>query len=121
MPYAKNRDIKIYYEVEGEGPPLVMLHGFSGNLGNMREAGYVDALKDDYLLVLMDLIGHGKSDKPHNPESYTLEEIGGDLTAVLDDLHISSANMMGYSGGGVHCLVLASQAKERVKSLILIS
>lgn len=120
MPYAKNGDINIYYEVEGEGPPLVMLHGFSGNLGNMREAGYVDALKDDYQLVLMDLIGHGKSDKPHNPESYTLEEISGDLIAVLDDLHISSANMMGCSGGGVHCLVLAKQAKERVKSLILI-
>lgn len=120
MPYAKNGDIKIYYEVEGEGSPLVMLHGFSGSLEDMREAGYVNALKDDYQLVLMDLIGHGRSDKPHNPDSYTMEEIGGDLIAVLDDLHISSANMMGCSGGGVHCLVLARQAKERVKSLILI-
>jgi pimeloyl-ACP methyl ester carboxylesterase len=120
MPYAKNGNIKIYYEVEGEGPPLVMLHGFSGSLEDMREAGYVNVLKNNYQLVLVDLIGHGKSDKPHNPHSYTLEEIGSDLIAVLDSLHISSANMMGCSGGGVHCLVLASQAKERVKSLILI-
>ena len=120
MPYAKNGDISIYYEIEGKGPPLLILHGFAGSLEDWREAGYVEALKDDYQLVLMDLIGHGKSDKPRNPESYTLEEIGGDLIAVLDDLHISSANMMGCSGGGVHCLVLASQAKERVKSLVLI-
>ena len=119
MPYAKNGDINIYYEVEGEGPPLVMLHGFAGSLDDMKKAGYVEALKDDYQLILVDMIGHGNSDKPHNPESYTFEK-NDDLIAVLDDLHISSANMMGYSAGGVFCLVLAIQAKERVKSLILI-
>lgn len=120
MPYTKNSDINIYYEVEGEGPPLVMLHPFTGSLNDARRLGYVEALKDQYQIVLIDLIGHGKSDKPHNPEAYTVEEYGGDITAVLDDIHVSSANLMGWSGGGLHCLVFASQAKERVKSLILI-
>ena len=52
MPYAKNGDINIYYEVEGEGPPPVMLHGLICSLEDIREAGYVDALKDDYQLIL---------------------------------------------------------------------
>jgi pimeloyl-ACP methyl ester carboxylesterase len=120
MPYAKNGDVNIYYEVEGQGPPLVMLHGFSGSLDDMKRAGYVEALRDGYQLVLMDLIGHGNSDKPHNPEAYSMEGGRGNIIAVLDDLHISSANIMGYSAGGVFSLGLAIQAGERVRSLILI-
>jgi len=121
MPYANNNGVKIYYEVEGQGPPLVMLHGFAGSLEDWREAGYVDALKNDYQLVLGDLIGHGKSDKPHDTESYALEKYPGNLTAILDGLHIPSAHFMGYSGGGVHCIALASQARDRVKSMILMA
>jgi pimeloyl-ACP methyl ester carboxylesterase len=64
MPYANNNGVKIYYEVEGQGPPLLMLHGFAGSLEDWREAGYVAAFKNDYQLILVDLIGHGKSDKP---------------------------------------------------------
>lgn len=120
MPYAKNGEIKIYYEVEGKGPPLVMIHPFTGSLDDARRLGYVEALKDKYQIVLIDLIGHGKSDKPHNPDSYTFEEFSGDIIAVLDEIHLTNANMMGWSGGGIHCLVLANQAEERVKSLILI-
>lgn len=121
MPYAANGEVHIYYEVEGEGPPIVMLHGFAASLEDWREKGYVDALKGNYQCILVDLIGHGKSDKPHNPESYTMVEIAGDLIAVLDDLNIDSVHMMGFSGGGGHCLTLAKYALERVKSLILIS
>lgn len=120
MPYAKNGDINIYYEVEGQGPPLMMSHGFAASLEDWQETGYVDALKDNYQCILVDLIGHGRSDKPHNPESYTLQGIAGDLIAVLNDLNIKSAHMMGFSGGGGHCLTLTRYALERVKSLILI-
>jgi pimeloyl-ACP methyl ester carboxylesterase len=120
MPYANNNGIKIYYEVEGEGQSLMMLHGFASSLEHWREAGYVDALKSNYQLVLVDLIGHGKSDKPHDPESYTLQEFSGDLIAVLDDLKVKSTHIIGVSGGGFHCLVLGSHAIERIKSITLI-
>ena len=120
MPYANNNGVKIYYEVEGEGPPVMMLHGFLGSLIDYREAGYVDALKDKYQLILMDLRGHGKSDKPHAPNFYTVDKMNSDLIAVLDDLKIPRSNLLGYSAGGEWCQTLAHSAGERVNSLILL-
>jgi len=119
MPYAKNGDINIYYEVEGEGPPLVMLHGLTGDTEGWRDVGYVAALKDDYLIILMDDRGHGKSDKPHDPAMYTIDNIVGDVTAVLDRLGIKTANFHGYSFGGGICYELAKRIPERITSLII--
>ncbi len=119
MPKAKNGDINIYYEVEGEGPPLVLHHGITGSLENWRESGYVDGLRSDYQLILMDARGHGKSDKPHDPEAYTGGKRAGDVTAILDDLDISSSHFFGYSYGGRTGLELAKYAPERVRSLII--
>ncbi len=119
MPKAKNGDINIYYEVEGEGPPLVLHHGVTMRLDGWRELGYVDGLKNDYQLILVDARGHGKSDKPHDPSAYTMEHRIGDVTAVLDDLGISSAHFFGYSYGGQIGFELAKYAPERAKSLII--
>jgi pimeloyl-ACP methyl ester carboxylesterase len=119
MPYAKNGDINIYYEVEGEGPPLVMLHGLTSSSEGWRESGYVDALKDDYRLILIDFRGHGKSDKPHDPEAYIAENVVGDVIAVLDDVGIESANFFGGSYGGGIALECAKYAPERMKSVIV--
>ena len=119
MPKAKNGDINIYYEVEGEGPPLVLHHGLTGSLVTWRGIGYVDELKNDYQLILMDARGHGKSDKPHDPSAYTMEHRVGDVTAVLDDLDISSVHFCGYSYGGQIAFELAKISPERVKSLII--
>ena len=56
MPYANNNGVRIYYEVEGQGPPLVLAHGMGGggDLDAWRSTGYTDALKDDYQLILFD-------------------------------------------------------------------
>jgi len=119
MPYAKNGDINIYYEVEGEGQPLVLLHGLTKSLDAWRERGYVDQLRNNYKLILVDARGHGKSDKPHDPESYHTKDFSGDITAILDDLNIQKAYFFGYSMGGAICLGLAKYAPERVKALII--
>jgi len=119
MPYAKNGVINIYYEVEGEGPPLVMLHGLMGSLEDIREAGYVDALKDDYQIILMDARGHGKSDKPHDPAMYISKNLVGDVIAVLDSLSIETTNFFGYSYGGGIAFECAKYAPQRMKSLIV--
>jgi pimeloyl-ACP methyl ester carboxylesterase len=115
---AKNGEIKIYYEVEGKGPPLVLHHGLSNSLESWRENGIVDALKKDYQLILMDARGHGKSDKPHDPEAYSQECKAGDVSAVLDDLGIQSAHFCGYSYGGRMGFEMAKLAPDRVKSVI---
>ena len=64
MPYADNQGVRIYYEVEGQGPPLVLGHGGSYTLEMWREWGYTDGLRDEHQLILLDFRGHGRSDKP---------------------------------------------------------
>ena len=66
-PYANNHGAKIINEVEGEGPPLVTLHGFTGGLESWREQGYAAALNKNYRLIFFYIRAHGKSDKPHLP------------------------------------------------------
>src|SRR5688572_13885545 len=59
MPYADHQGVWIHYQVEGEGPPLALQHGFSGSLEDWQEFGYTDRLKQDYQLILVDARGHG--------------------------------------------------------------
>ena len=72
MPYVTNEDIRIHYEMDGNGPPLVLQHGFTGKVKSWELAGYVDALKLRYRLIRVDARGHGDSGKPHDPAAYTL-------------------------------------------------
>src|SRR5437763_14786365 len=74
MPYADNGNIRIHYQVEGEGPALVLQHGFTESVTDWYEAGYVEALRRDYRLILIDARGHGASDKPRDPDAYVLTE-----------------------------------------------
>ena len=86
MPYASNEGVRIHYEVEGSGPPLFLHVGFLGTLEDWRreDTRYVEALRDAYRLVLLDPRGQGRSDAPHDPSAYTLDQRVGDVLAVLD-------------------------------------
>ena len=119
MPYAHNQGIRIHYEVEGEGPPLVLHHGTSGSGENWKDFGYGDVLQRAYQLILVDARGHGASDKPYEPAAYDLPLRVADVTAVLDDLQIRQAHYFGYSMGGWIGFGLAKYAPERFHSLIL--
>ncbi len=119
MPYADNEGARIHYEVEGKGPPLILLHGLLEDLGWWRESGWVDALRNDYLLVLIDARGHGASDKPHDPDAYALELLVGDVVAVLDDLKIRKAHFLGFSMGGWVGFGFGELAQELFHSLII--
>ena len=99
MPYFDNDGIKIYYEIEGEGPPVVMIHGFSGNLElKWKETNWVETLKHNYRLILLDCRGHGKSDKPHG-DSYYGQKMTEDIIKLMEHLSIEKANFFGYSMG----------------------
>ena len=119
MPFADNNGVRIHYQVEGEGPPLVLHHGLGGNGDQWRYFGYLEELKRDYQLILMDARGHGASDKPHDLEAYFMEHRVGDVVAVLDDLDIGSAHYFGYSAGGSIGFNFAKLAAERARSLII--
>ncbi len=118
MPYAKNGDINIYYEVEGEGPPLVLAHGLSGSMKMWRDEKYAEVLKKDYQLVLFDARGHGKSDKPHMAAAYGLR-MANDVISVLDDLGIEKAIYFGYSMGATIGWRVALLHTQRFKGFIL--
>jgi pimeloyl-ACP methyl ester carboxylesterase len=119
MPFATNAGIRIHYEVEGSGPPLVLHHGSFASAADWRDLGYVDALKHENQLILMDARGHGASDKPHDSTAYDLELRASDVTSVLDDLKVERANFFGYSMGGWIGFGLAKYAPIRFHSLIL--
>ena len=119
MPYVSNQGVRIYYEVEGSGPPLVLAHGISGSLEDWREVGWVEALRDRYQLILVDARGHGRSDKPHDPDAYRQIHQATDHLAALDAIGVEKAHFLGFSMGGIVALGVGVHAPERCLSLMM--
>jgi pimeloyl-ACP methyl ester carboxylesterase len=121
MPYATNGKVRVYYEVEGSGPPLVLHIGFLGSLDDWRRPGvsYAQVLRDAYRLVLLDPRGQGRSDGPHEPTAYGLRQRVDDVLAVLDAEGIERAHFWGYSLGGRVGFGLGAYAPSRVSALVI--
>ena len=119
MPFAQNEGVKIHYQVEGEGSPIILITGFPGSMEFWYQENYVESLKEKYQLILIDKRGHGKSSKPHNPEDYLQEKFSSDVIAVMDDLQIDKAHFWGYSFGGYVGIILAKYHPERFHTFIL--
>ena len=119
MPYVSNEGIRIYYEVEGEGAPLVLHHSLTRSLEAWKDFGYTQKLAKDYQLILIDARGHGASDKPHDPGAYRTNWMVGDLVAVLDELGINKTHYYGYSLGAFIGFRIPKYALTRFQSLIL--
>jgi pimeloyl-ACP methyl ester carboxylesterase len=119
MPYVKNNGTRIHYEVQGEGPPLVLQHGTTGSWEDWEEFGYAQPLRQDYRLILIDARGHGASDKPHDAAAYDHALRASDVTAVLHELGVQKAHFFGYSLGGWIGFGLARYAPDRIASMIL--
>ena len=119
MPYFRSDGLNIYYEIEGSGSEVVMIHGFSSNLeGGWKQAGMAAALRSENRLIMMDCRGHGKSDKPYEPAMYGASMLN-DIINLMDHLNIEKANFLGYSmGSGLSMNTLLTRP-ERVKSIIL--
>ncbi len=111
--------ITIHYQVEGEGDPVLLIHGYTATADlNWRMPGVVSALAPGYQVITLDNRGHGKSDKPEEPESYGLEMVK-DQVRLLDHLGIDQAHVVGYSMGGMITLRLLAEYPERVRSAVI--
>ena len=119
MAYADNSGVKIHYHVEGEGPPLVLQHGYTNSLKHWYAYGFVEELRKNYRLILVDARGHGSSGKPHDPKDYELKLRVDDVLAVMDDLGVDKAHYMGYSMGGRIGFGIVIHALDRFHSLII--
>jgi pimeloyl-ACP methyl ester carboxylesterase len=119
MSFVVNNGVRIHYEVEGNGPPLVLQHGFSFNLEHWYLAGIVRELERERRLILIDARGHGRSDKPHNAASYSNSNHVSDILAVLGTLGIDRTDYWGYSMGGWFGFGLATTFPERLRSIVI--
>lgn len=109
---------RIEYEVTGDGPPLVLLHGFFGDRSTWHAAGHVGGLADRFRLVLVDLAGHGGSDAPHDPARYRMDAHARDVVAVLDSLGLGRAAVWGASMGGRVGFRLMARFPDRLTALV---
>ena len=105
----------VHYVTVGQGRhTIVFVHCWAGNLGFWREQ--VPALADKARLVLIDLPGHGQSDKPHT--AYTMDFLAGAVLAVMRDAHVDKATLVGHSMGGAVIACVYRQAPEKVAALV---
>jgi len=110
-------DVAYYYEEAGSGPPLVLLHGFTGSTRNW--APHLPHLATCYRTIGIDLLGHGRTTAPTIPERYGIAASAADLAALLAQIAPEPAYLLGYSMGGRLALYFALAYPQRVRMLIL--
>jgi pimeloyl-ACP methyl ester carboxylesterase len=112
--YALVNGIKIYYEEYGTGEPLLLLHG---NRGSIKAFGFqIPELSKHYHVIAVDSRGQGKSTE--DGKTYTYDLFAEDMNALLNSLHIDSANVLGWSDGGNTGLIIAMKYPRKVKKLV---
>ena len=109
--------VKIHYEVHGNGPVLLLSHGYSSTC-RMWD-GQIAAFKDRYQVVVWDMRGHGESDYPSDAAAYSEELTVADMTAILDTVGAKKAIVAGLSLGGYMSLAFHATHPERVRALML--
>ncbi|MCI0691799.1 alpha/beta hydrolase [candidate division KSB1 bacterium] len=107
---------QIYYEVRGDGPPLLLLHYF-GNCGQAWQP-FMERLARHYRLIIPDMRGHGRSTNPSG--QFTHRQSALDMFALLDQLGIQRCKAMGMSSGGMTLIHMATQQPERFEAMVLI-
>ena len=117
MPRVAVNSVYLNVEQVGSGPPLVLLHGFTGSAANW--APHFAAFAQRFTVYAFDIIGHGQSDAPVDLMHYRMEQSVEDLSALLDRLDLTSIALLGYSMGGRVALHLALAVPERIRALVL--
>jgi pimeloyl-ACP methyl ester carboxylesterase len=117
MPYLDRGDVRVYYEDDGAGLPILLTHGFGASTGMW--AGQVAAYQDRYRLIRWDMRGHGKTECPEELSHYSQAHTVEDMRALLDHLGVEQAVIAGHSLGGFMALAFNVAYPERVKALVL--
>jgi len=110
--------IDMYYQVLGEGEPLILLHGGLLHSGDTWK-NVADDFARHFQVIIPDLRGHGASTNPSG-EYFTTKQIAADVFGLLDHLDIDTFKAMGISMGGVTLLHMATQQLDRIDSMVLI-
>lgn len=117
MPFLQFPDLKLYYEINGEGPPLLLIHGL-GSSGHDWEK-QIPHFVQRYQIVTPDLRGHGRSDKPPGP--YSIGLFAEDAVALIHALELAPLHLVGISMGGMVAFELAVRCPEMLRSLTVVN
>jgi len=119
MPYVRNGDVNIYYEVEDSGEPaLVFVHGWTANMNFWKEQRKY--FSGRYRMVFVDNRGHGKSDKPREYRNYRFDNFISDLNSVVEDGGLDKFILVGHSFGTMISMQYCVDFPDKVLALILI-
>jgi len=109
----------MYYEIHGEGEPVVLIAGLNSDHTFYQRAGIISRLAERYQVIAFDNRGVGQTDKPDIP--YSIDMMAGDTAGLLQALGITQGHILGVSMGGRIAATLTLQRPQMVKSLILVS
>ena len=109
--------ITYHIRIEGKGEPVLLLHGFTGSLHTW--SNLMETYKEMFSFIAVDLLGHGQTDSPDQPERYRMEAAADDIKELLDCLGVRPVHLLGYSMGGRLALGFAVRYPHYVRSLIL--
>ena len=110
--------VSLYYEVHGEGPALLLTHGFSAT--SQMWKGQIDALAPHFTVITWDMRGHGQSDYPADPSQYSEDATVADMAALLDQVGARRAVIGGLSLGGYMSLAFHRAHPDRTRALLII-
>lgn len=114
--YVDINSVKLYYEITGEGEPLLLLHGGLG--GSEHFEAVLPDLSKAFKVITVDRRGHGRSHD--NAEPYSYAGMADEMNAVLDHFEMDSVSIIGFSDGGVVGYHLASTYPEKVRKLVAV-
>ncbi len=112
--------VRIAYIDQGQGEPILLIHGFASNVGtNWIDPQWVRTLlADGRRVIALDNRGHGQSEKLYDPERYGAPEMAEDAVRLLDHLGVRNADVLGYSMGARIAAFMAFAHKARVRSIV---
>lgn len=116
--FFNSKGVQIRYQVWGQGPPVVLIHGFGESLESWQRGGVVRALSPHFQVIAMDVRGHGRSGKPHDQKSYGAE-LPEDVVRLLGHLGTTKAHIVGYSMGALVALDFAALHQDHAFSVVL--
>lgn len=117
MPHIHLSGLKLYYEMTGIGPPLLLLHGLGSSTRDWEKQ--VEPFAQKYQVILFDLRGHGRSDKPPGP--YSIKIFAEDVLALIRKLEVIPLHVVGISMGGMVAFELAVSYPELLRSLTVVN
>lgn len=117
MKVTLSNGVTYHVEITGKGSSLILLHGFTGDTRTWHP--FISQWQDQNQLIMIDILGHGKTDSPKDPERYRIEKVAQDIREILNELYIEQTHILGYSMGGRLALTFTILYPDKVRSLFL--